>query len=254
MTRMHFICLNGAALLLGQWLSGCSGGASAPEASPVETAETVATPVEPVVAEATWEEQLARVRSGESSQVRLSGPVTPEQWAHLATGCEGLMVLDLPMAEITDEQLALLPALVSLRQLVLGGPTGDAGLATLAQCPSLEIVNLPKAGFSDAGLAKLKDLPLLTLLRFGSPQVTDAGMEHLAEMPNLRFLHLLNVPVTDAGMEPLKRCSLLESFYIDGGRCSDEGLACLLKAHPGLHLHVNQLHLAGDEHTHDHAQ
>ncbi|MCA9052718.1 MAG: hypothetical protein KDA75_02725, partial [Planctomycetaceae bacterium] len=158
----------------------------------------------------------------------------------------------LPRTTVDDSELSLLTSLVSLRQLVLGGAVGDAGMETIADCPSLEIVNLPHATFTDTGLARLKQLPLLTLLRFGSPHVTDAGMEHLAGMPNLRFVHLIDVPITDAGLDSLKRVTLLESFYLDGSRCSEEGLTCLLKSHPGLHLHVNQLHVAGDEHAHEH--
>lgn len=223
---------------------GCSS--EPPPLEPIPVGGQVAMPF--IAPESPWSDQLTAVRAGDSSEIRLQTPVTAEEWRELATGCEGLMVLDLPEASVADAELALLPSLVSLRQLVLGGPVGDAGLATLSQCPSLEIVNLPRAQFTDAGLAHLKQLPLLTLLRFGSPHVTDAGLEHLAEMPNLRFVHLLNVPITDAGLEPLKRCELLESFYIDGSRCSDEGLSCLLQARPGLHLHVNQLHLPGDEH------
>ena len=199
-----------------------------------------------------WEAQFAAVRAGESSQIHVPKPITTEQWRQLAEGCEGLTVLKLPEVQLEDAELELLSSLVSLRQLVLGAPVGDAGMASIGQCPSLEIVNLPKAVFTDDGLAELKQLPLLTLLRFGSPHVTNAGMEHLPEMPNLRFVHLLEVPITDAGLDPLKRLSLLESFYIDGGNCTDEGLSCLLEARPGLHLHVNQLHIPGDESDHDH--
>lgn len=216
----------------------------APDAEPPASAEAAPEP--------SWEDQLAEVRAGNSSEIRVTKDVTPEQWRELAEGCEGLTALKLPQATIEDGDLSLLSSLVSLRQLVLGGPVGDAGLATIATCPSLEIVNLPGGDFSDVGLAHLKQLPLLTLLRFGSPHVTDAGMEHLAEMPNLRFVHLINTPITDDGLEGLKRCSLLESFYIDGGKCSEEGLSCLLQAHPGLHLHVDQLHLSGDAHGRDH--
>lgn len=224
-------------------LSGC--GASPPPVEPVFV-ESAAPP------EASWEEQLQAVRRGAASQIEVTGDVTPERWQQLAEGCDGLTVLKLPHATLSDEQLSMLPQLLSLRQLVLGGAVGDAGLAYVAQCPSLEIVNLPQGSFTDAGLAHLQRLPLLTLLRFGSPHVTDAGMEALPQMENLRFVHLLDVPITDAGLEPLKRCKLLESFYLDGGGCSDEGLSCLLKSHQGLHLHVNQRHLSGDEHDHAH--
>jgi hypothetical protein len=236
--------LNAAVLwLLGLLLCGCGERPLPPEPVIVEPAA----PPEPA-----WEAQLLAVRAGTSSQIEVTTEVSPEQWQQLAEGCDALLVLKLPRAQLSDQQLAVLPRLVSLRQLVLGAAVGDAGLAYLAECPSLEIVNLPHGTFTDTGLQHLQRLPLLTLLRFGSPHVTDAGMESLPQMDNLRFVHLLDVPITDAGLEPLKRCRLLESFYLDGSRCTDEGLSCLLKSHPGLHLHVNQRHLSGDAPDHEH--
>lgn len=231
------------AVWIGQ-LCGCT-----PVSPPNVEPAVPATALEP---EPTWDEQLAAVRSGQSATIELRGSVTARQWAELSEGCAGLAVLKLPQAELSDEQLALLPTLTSLRHLVLGAAVGDAGLTSIGNCLSLEIVNLPAGQFTDAGLAELQRLPLLTLLRFSSPHVTDAGMEHLAAMSNLRFVHLLEVPITDAGLEPLKRCRLLESFYLDGGKCTDEGLSCLLKAQPELHLHVNQAHIAGDATEHRH--
>lgn len=231
------------------WLclaAGC-GAAPAPTA-PGEGGAGAAVATPPLPPEPAWEEQLAAVRAGTAARIKCSAPVRREQFQQLGEGCEGLTALQLGKADIDDADLAVLPGLVSLRHLVLEAPIGDAGMKFIAACPSLEIVNLPQSQCSDEGLGALRSLPLLTLLRIGSPHLTDAGMEHLAEMPNLRFVHLIDVPITDQGLEPLKRVKLLESFYIDGGRCSDAGLSCLLKATPGLHLHVDQLHLAGDEH------
>lgn len=229
------------------WVAAGCGAAPTPP-TPAET-QAATTALPPPPPEPAWEEQLAAVRSGTTSRIKCSAPVTREQFQQLGEGCAGLTVLQLAEVSIDDADLAILPELVSLRQLVLEAPIGDAGMKFIAACPSLEIVNLPQSQCSDEGLGELRALPLLTLLRIGSPHLSDAGMEHLAEMPNLRFLHLIDVPITDQGLEPLKRVKLLESFYIDGGRCTDEGLGCLMKVVPGLHLHVNQLHLAGDEHT-----
>jgi hypothetical protein len=223
--------------------------ACAPQSPPeTETSPPPATTAPPP----SWEEQVAAVRTGAASGIEFSGELTEEQFRQLNEGCAGLAVLKLPDAQLDDAQLELLPELLSLRQLVLGAPVGDEGMQWIAACPSLEIVNLPRGRFTDAGLKELTRLPLLTLLRFSSPAVTDAGMQHLPEMQNLRFIHLLDVPITDDGLEPLKHCRLMESFYLDGGQCTGNGLGCLLKAHPGLHRHVNQRHLAGDEHADGH--
>ncbi|MFV0446526.1 MAG: hypothetical protein ACK5Q5_23385 [Planctomycetaceae bacterium] len=238
----------------GVWLglSGCGGRVeSPPAASNMDEANAPPIAAVPLV-EPSWDQQVSAVRQGTTSAIRFSGQVTPAQWSQLYEGCEGLLVLSLPEAQIGDSQLGILVHLSSLRQLVLGGPIGDEGLSQIAACSSLEILNLPRGRFGDIGLKKLQHLPLLTLLRFGSPNVTDAGFDSLAGMPNLRFLHLLRTPITDTGLDHVKRCPLLESFYIDGGDCTEEGLSCLLKSHPGLHLHVNQLHLAGDEHADGH--
>jgi hypothetical protein len=220
------------------------------EAAPPAADESrEAAPAEP---EATFESQLAAVRAGESQTIKSSAEVSAEQFGELATGCEGLQVLHLTQPQIGDEDLSILPRLVSLRQLVLHAPIGDAGLDWIAQCPSLEIVNLPSGTFSDAGLQRLEELPLLTLLRFSSPGVTDAGLASIPEMENLRFLHLIDVPVTDDGLDAIKQAPLLESFYLDGGKCTEEGLSCLAKARPALHIHLDQLHLPGHDHGHSH--
>lgn len=229
-------------LVVSGVLSGCG---ETPPPAPLSESVPVVAPAPP---EKSFAEQLAAVRAGDASQIRVhTSEVTAEELEQLRDGCDGLTVLQL-RGTFDDAALEVLPHLVSLRQLVLDAPVGDAGLQLIGRCSSLEIVNLPRALCSDAGLAALRELPLLTLLRIGSPLLTNAGMEHLAEMPNLRFVHLIGAPITDEGLEPLKRVRLLESFYIDGSRCTDAGLSCLLKAAPGLHLHVNQLHLPGDEH------
>jgi hypothetical protein len=235
------------ALLLWLGSAGCEQRSVEPESVAEPIAESPPPPPEPA-----WAEQLAAVRSGASQSLVVSGPVTSEQFALLAEGCEGLEVLRIAEPGLTDDDLAVLPSLVSLRHLVLFAPVGDAGLGHITACPSLEIINLPQGKFTDAGLARLRELPLLIQLRFSSPHVSDAGMEHLAGMTNLRRVHLLDVPITDNGLEPLKRMTLLESFYIDGGKCTEAGLGCLLKSRPSLHMHVNQLHLPGD-HGHEHA-
>lgn len=238
-------------LLMLVWLGIVPGCGGQPEPAP-EAMSALPVEVPEPPAELSWDEQIAAVRTGQSTKIESSGQITPEQFAMLGEGCDGLVLLRLTAPQITDADLAVLPQLVALRQLVLFAPVGDAGMESIAACPSLEIVNLPRGVFTDAGLARLKELPLLTLLRFSSPNVTDAGLEHVAELSNLRFLHLLDVPVTDTGLDSVRRIKLLESFYIDGGACTDEGLSCLLKARPGLHLHVNQQHLSGDDAPHQH--
>jgi hypothetical protein len=71
-------------------------------------------------------------------------------------------------------------------------------------------------------------------------------------MNSLRFLHLIDVPITDAGLAHVSGMTWLESFYLDGGDCTDAGLRGLLQALPELHFHRDQLHLPDDPHAHPH--
>jgi hypothetical protein len=102
-------------------------------------------------------------------------------------------------------------------------------------------------------MQRLAGLKELELLRFGSPHISDDGLAVVSTLPSLRFLPLIDVPITDAGLQHLHSMSGLESFYLDGGRCTDEGLYALLRALPGLHFHRDQLHLPDDPHRHPHA-
>lgn len=197
-------------------------------------------------AEAGWYAQLAAVRNGRSDEIRLTDePVTAARFRDLV-GCERLTTLVLDRADLRDEDLAPLRSLPKLRWLKLPARVGDHGATTIAECRSLEILNLPAATFTDTGLASLATLERLSLLRFGSPNVTDEGLKPLSGLPKLRFLHLLDVPITDAGLEHVAAIETLESFYLDGGHTTDPGLRELLAARPDLHFHKDQRHLPGD--------
>jgi hypothetical protein len=95
-------------------------------------------------------------------------------------------------------------------------------------------------------------------LRIASPHITDAGMAHLANLQHLRYLHLLDAPINDAGLDHLHGLKSLESVYLDHTNVTDEGLAKLLKALPGVHLHIDDHHHPldkhGGEHEHRHAR
>jgi len=128
---------------------------------------------------------------------------------------------------------------------------GNEQLEQLTGLETLRQLNLPRGAFDDRGLAAIARLPL-TQLRFHSPQVTDAGMQQIAKIETLRALHLIDVPITDEGLAHLHQMTWLESFYLDGGHCSDTGLSRLLEALPRLHFHKDQLHLPGDDKAHPH--
>jgi len=223
-----------ACLLLA--LCGCGRSAS-PPAIIVDIAEP----------EESWENQLAAVRDGRSSEIRLSAEsVDASHFGELAVGCGGLTTLVLDRTDLRDEDLEPLRSLPNLRWLKLPGPVGDPGLEAIAACRDLEILNLPGAAFTDGGLAKLATLDRLSLLRFGSPRVTDSGLGHLKSLPRLKALHLIGVPITDAGLEAVASVETLESFYLDRGEVTEAGLGRLLADRPDIHLHKDQYHLPGD--------
>lgn len=206
----------------------------------------------PELPEASWSEQVAAVRAGRETRIAVTRvTIDAAQFEQLAEGCDGLAVLEIESATFPDETLAVLAQCPRLIRLKLGVPLGDAGAAHIAAASSLEFLNLPDARFTDDGLEAIAGLPLKQL-RFHSPRVTDAGMEHVAGIESLRFLHVIDVPMTDAGLLPLHAMTGLESFYLDGSACTDEGLRDLLTALPELHFHRDQLHLPGDPHAHPH--
>lgn len=158
-----------------------------------------------------------------------------------------LEVLEIYHCVFTGEMLAGIGNLPNLRQLRLEDfAANDNDLLSISRLEKLEVLNLPSAEFTDEGLQHLADMPNLSLLRFGSPAVTDAGMQLIAEMPKLRFLHLLHVPISDAGLDSLHGKFQLESFYLDGGNVSEQGLSRLIKALPDLHFHRDQMHVLED--------
>ncbi|MBX3443559.1 MAG: hypothetical protein KF774_14225 [Planctomyces sp.] len=239
---LRAICL-GACLLAV--MTGCRESASPPSASTPEAAATEAR-VEPA-----WMDQIEAVRSGASLRIATEALISVEDWNELRTGCEALQVLEVPQSTIGDADLDLAEALPNLRRLMLGMPLTDAGAAGLSRWPALSELNLPMTKITDAGLQSLAERPLRQL-RLGSPHVTDAGLAALAGQDRLRFLHLIGVPITDAGLESLKPIESLQSLYLDGGRCTEEGLSAFLKARPEIHFHRDQLHLPNDPQAHEH--
>lgn len=208
-----------------------------------------------VVTEPSLAEQVALVIAGRSSIIQIEQvAITDDDLAMLAQ-CPKLKVLQLDdeQNQVTDAGIRHLAKLSSLEHLrIQGGNVGDDGLELLASVKSLRILNLPQGKFTDEGLARLRELPKLVQLRFGSPQVTSQGVARLAEFPALRQIHLIGVPLDDEAIAALSRIQSLESLYLDDVTCSDAALDSLLRDHPKLHLHVNQLHLDQDPRKGDH--
>lgn len=205
--------------------------------------------------EPAFSDLVRQVRLQESTEIITTDePIGDEELALLA-GLAGLKHLAIENFQGTAQGLKVLVELPDLQRLQLrGGKVQDDVLAVLASCEGLKNLNLPDARSGNAGLAELKSLSVLELLRFHSPNVTDEGMAEIAAIKSLRFLHLIRVPITDQGLRHLEAMTQLESFYVDDADVTDEGIERLLKAIPGLHLHVNQQHSDRDpsKGTHPH--
>ncbi len=234
---MTFLRWSAFAMLLGVSVFGCSQ--SAPPPAPQER---------------NWQGQVSDVLAGKSDEIHIQYETITD--AHLAEAplLTQLVALTLEQSEVTDQGVRRLADLPNLQRLkIRGGAIGDDGVKHLSRLTELRSVNLPQGSFTDQGLASLAQLPHLEQLRFGSSKVTDEGLKHIANMKNLRFLHLIHAPITDAGLQHLHGMTQLESFYLDGGQATEQGLGDLLKALPGLHIHLDQRHLDNDPHRHDHA-
>lgn len=196
------------------------------------------------------EQLIERCIRGETNELIIHDEVNARQWSQILE-LEQLVALELHRCGFRD--LSGIEAMQQLQRLRLEDlPCDDQDVALIAQLSELRVLNLPQSSLSDGGLEQLASMPRLELLRFGSPQVTDLGVAKLANAPSLRFLHLIRVPITDAGLRAFHDMKQLESLYIDGGHESDDGIRALLEAHPRLHFHQDQLHLANDPRSDGH--
>lgn len=218
-----------------------SGCGNKPAVSPAEVA-----PAKP-----TWAEQVAGVRSGKRTTVVASEPVTVSDWKLLDSGCAALTALEIESGEIVDSDLAVLSTLPHLKRLKLGIGVTDEGARRIAGQPAISELILPAAAITDQGVAAICRLPLVQL-RLRTPNATDAAMTEIGKLTQLRFLHLIEVPISDAGLEPLVGLKTLESLYLDGAKCTDEGLSAFLKRRPDIHFHRDQMHLKDDANRHAH--
>ena len=199
-------------------------------------------------------EQVLAVQQGDSHEIRAHEPIDEAGFEQLR-GLIGLEVLALTRADVSDKIADVLSSLEGLRQIRLEkAAIGDQSAKAISNLPKLSSINLPDCIVSDEGI---KDWPLLkelVLLRIGSPNLSDSAMETIAKMTSLRFLHLIDVPMTDVGLKHLYGMEHLESFYLDGGRITEDGLTALLEAMPKLHFHRDQQHLPNDPRANDHGK
>lgn len=198
--------------------------------------------------------QLAAVRKDSSREIRFTSQAILAEHALQIARCTNIEVLEIDHSNLSNEQLtSLISSLPELHQLKLAGPVNGEQLQKIAaDANNLRTLNLPNGEFSDDDLNVLAAHVTLEFLRFHSQNVGDTGLHAIAQIPNLRFLHVIDVPISDAGLVHLYDLERLESFYLDGSDCTEDGLSKLIQKRPDLHFHWNQLHLKSDPKAHKH--
>ncbi len=239
--------------LLG--MLGCSKQSDMPTVDDSVTRETstseastseASTSESGVTSEPSFDEALARVRSGEAIAIRMTkAKITAEQLLELSSVSERLLELQLDAGIVDDDSIAAIANLEALEHLRLReSPITDAGIAKLdpVHLPELKILNLPQASLTLAGLEHLARFPSLVQLRLSASKFDDRAAEVLASFPSLRSLHLIGPKFTDVALEHLANAPKLSSLYIDDCHLSDAAWQKLFQAKPNLHVHIDQHH------------
>lgn len=206
-----------------------------------------------IAAAETFADQVALVKTGQSTRIEVDVPPTAAEWESLA-GLAGLRVFILRAGIATDAEATILATLPALERLVLrDSPLSDEGFMTLAKIPTLRDVNVPQAACTAIGIRALAALPSLERLRLGGPHLAGVDVGRAAAgLPRLRSLHLIDVMIGDAGLDALGELSELRSLYLDGAGVSDEAWERYFARRPTVHVHVDQAHHDRDPGRHEH--
>jgi len=126
--------------------------------------------------------------------------------------------LSLNFSNVTDDQIVRAPLPANLKCFSAQGTAlGDRALAHLADCQSLEAVELYGVQVTDAGVAHLVRLPNLYILGLEKTSLTDGAVEHLKKMKQLRALRIWQTNITPRSMNEL-RDNLPDCVIVDDSR------------------------------------
>ena len=158
--------------------------------------------------------------------------VTDEGLARLAQ-VTSLRKLYLRTPGVKGQGLAHLKRVNGLKSLeLLGAVVGEGALTHLAGLEGLLELSTPYMRLTDAGLSRLAKMKSLQRLNLYGCEVTDAGLARLQPLQHLVALDLTNCPITDAGLARLKTMRGLKELRIGWsgsgrGRITNAGLAHL---------------------------
>jgi hypothetical protein len=143
-------------------------------------------------------------------------------------------------ASAGDEALRVVAQIPSMQQLHLAGESGsitDAGIEALSALPNLSTLSLPQktSDRSCEVAGKMKELHVLAV--YGK-NITPDGLRKLVALPKLSMLRIeKKLSAKDAAvLRELKSVNLLT---LDRTGLSDEAIAELRKALPGVQIHVS---------------
>lgn len=156
-------------------------------------------------------------------------PVSDDKLASLK-GLASVRSIVLSRTLISDAGLEYLKGLASLQTLdVSGTQIGDDGLAHLTELPSVRNLVLSNTRISDSGLLKLKDLRALQTLDISHTQIGNDGLSIVSTLPSLQILDVSYTKVGDKGLSHLERLTSLRMMGCRYTQVSNAGLAYLKK-------------------------
>jgi Leucine-rich repeat (LRR) protein len=138
-----------------------------------------------------------------------------------------ILRVDLARKKVTADDLKVIAALKTVRELELDGP--------ILKSSGDKVVYAPQQ-IGDEALKNLAPMTALQRLSLDGTHVTDAGLKHLAGLKNLQVLVLSDTKVTDAGMEALTKLPKLEQVNVLNTKVTDEGIGVLKRWKPELKI------------------
>ncbi len=158
----------------------------------------------------------------------------------LDEGIEQVVEIDATAGRVTNEGLASIPKLTSLRTLKLEGTAvDDKGCEAIGKLPSLEVLTLTGSKITDVGVNHLKDLTHLKSLILDNTQLSHNGYVVLGQLPSLENLVIRHSSVDDEALEALCQAKTLHSLMISNAKVSDEGLEVLSNLDNLRKLHID---------------
>jgi hypothetical protein len=168
---------------------------------------------------------------GASTVVRVVPSKTPRNWQEVQSSLRlfrNIHCLYIEDGSFGDEDVewVFVPPAIAIASLSKTRVT-DAGLKSLHDCESLEMLHLDKTNITDEGLKNISDLARLEHLSLEDTGVTDEGLKEIAKISRLRGLYLKNTAVSDVGIKEFY--SMPNLLYVDlkGTKVSEEGKRAL---------------------------